>query len=351
MNVIHLGKYYYPEKGGIETYIKSLVDYISVKQEVIVSNTSFDTKVEKVGKTKVTRLGRIFNLFSLNFNPEFPNLLKQTNADVYHLHMPNPMAEWAFLTAKPKGKLIVTWHSDVVKQKLFLPLYQFMIDKILERADKIIVTSPQYLETSRFLKKYASKCVIIPLGVDFSQYMPSKKDKEEVRQIKLGFKRKIILFVGRLVYYKGIEYLIDAVKNLDADLLLIGEGPLMGKLKLKATSNVHFLGEVENIKPYYHACDMLVLPSVSRAEAFGFVQLEAIACKKPVISTKLNTGVEFVNKYGILVEPKNVLALKEAIFKLLDSNNKDIASKSYDYCKKNFEIRKIAKEIEKIYRE
>lgn len=349
MKVIHLGKYYYPEKGGIETYIQSLVENVPVKQEVIVSNTNTRTSEELIGKAKVTRLARLFKMFSLDFNLGLVSKIQKSKADIYHLHMPNPMAELAFLIARPYGRLVVTWHSDVVRQKMFMPFYKIIIRKILDKADKIIVTSPQYLESSIYLKDYRQKCIVIPLAIDFSKFEKTESICDNISLIRKDFKRKIVLFVGRLVYYKGLEYLIDAVRDIDVDLLVIGEGPLRNKLEKISSKNVHFLGNVKDTLPYYHACDVFVLPSIERSEAFGLVQLEAIACRKPVISTKLGTGVEFVNKFGTKVTPKNILTLRKAILNTLNANNSNVIERNYSFAKNKFDIKKIAEKIKQLY--
>jgi len=350
VKVIHIGKYYYPSKGGIETYIRNIVNGVNINQEVIVSNDKCKTVVENVDNVTVTRAARLFSLFSSQCNPTLCRILKKSKTDIYHLHLPNPMAVLAFLIAKPKGRLIITWHSDIIKQKIFMPFYKPFLNKILKRADKIIVTSENYLNSSPYLKKSKRKCIFIPLGIDINNFKETSAIKRRAKSIKKKYGKKIILFVGRLVYYKGVEYLIRAVKDIDAHLLVIGNGPLKRKLRKISGSNVHFLEDVKDIKPYYQVCDVFVLPSIARSEAFGIVQLEAIASKKPVISTVLGTGVEFVNKKGLLVEPKSVAQLKSAIMKALENDMSKIIKESYDYCKENFELKKVNSSILNLYK-
>jgi rhamnosyl/mannosyltransferase len=201
------------------------------------------------------------------------------------------------------------------------------------------------MESSPYLKKYKRKCEVIPLGIDFKKI---PRDSNKAKSIRKRYGKKIVLFIGRLVYYKGVEYLIEAMKKIDAELLIIGKGPLKNELNGCAGKNVHFLGEVDDVAPYYQACDVFVLPSVQRSEAFGIVQLEASVYKKSIVSTRLGTGVEFVNKYGLSVPPKDVKALKESIIKTL-KGDVDV-DKQYKYCKENFDISKIARKTDELYK-
>ena len=355
MNVIHIGKYYYPYKGGIETYIKDLAESVSLKSEVIVSNTKNKTETDYINGIKVIKIARLINLFSLPINPKLPIILGKSKASIYHLHLPNPTSVVSYLVARPKGKLVITWHSDIIKQRFFLKLYKPFLNKILKRADTIIATSSQYVESSPHLLKHKYKCSIIPLGIDTDYFRETKDIATKAKMIKEKFKRKIILFVGRLIYYKGVKYLIKAMKNVDANLLILGFGKLEKKLKIKyKNNNIHFLGRVYDLRPYYAACDVFVLPSIHRSEAFGMVQMEAMAFGKPVISTKLNTGVEYVNqdgKTGIIVEPQNSLELRKAIIKLLNDErlSKKLGSYARDRVQKKFTKEIVATKVFNIY--
>jgi glycosyltransferase involved in cell wall biosynthesis len=347
--IIHIGKFYSPYRGGMESYVQHLAEHIPLEQKVVVSNTANCLVEEEINGVHVKRLPRLFQALSQNFVSGLRDELKQSRAQIYHLHLPNPLAVLAFLKAKPTGKLIITWHSDIIRQKLFMPFYKPFLNRILLRADRIIVTSPNYLSSSPYLKKFGDKCTVVPLCIDFDAYRPTPQTDLKVLKIREEYGEKIVLFVGRLVYYKGVDYLVEAAKKTEATVLLIGNGTMEMSLKKEAPSNVVFLNQVEDLLPYYHACDAFVLPSVARSEAFGIVQLEAIACKKPIISTVLNTGVEYVNKYGLTIEPKNVAALTDGIQFLLSNDNSDMVEKNYVWGRETFDAPLVDKQIQGLY--
>ncbi|PIN86243.1 hypothetical protein COV19_05535 [Candidatus Woesearchaeota archaeon CG10_big_fil_rev_8_21_14_0_10_44_13] len=346
IEVLHIGKYYHPVKGGIENHMINLFSRIKDKVElkVIVSNTCCSKERSVINGVAITRLSRIIELFSTPINPSLFWEIKGFKGDIIHLHLPNPFANLAYLLANPKKKLVIKYHSDIIKQRFLLRLYSPFLKMLLRKADKIIATSPIYVESSPILKGFKDKCVVIPLGVDVSGFKLDDGRRKILENIKkMHNKRKIVLFVGRLVYYKGVEYLIKAHKDVDADLIIIGKGPLENGLKtmtkkLGIDKKVFFYGEVADLVPLYHACDVFVLPSIERSEAFGIVQLEAMACSKPVVSSNLNSGVVYVNmdrKTGIVVEPKDSKELSEAINYLM--KNPSVAKKYGRFAKMRVE--------------
>jgi len=335
MRVLQLGKYYSPIKGGIEQHLQTLSEGL-VKAGVSI--TCFVFTPAKIGTIEILRgvhvhrFGKIIkSVPPLNLLLPFYLKKYQSQHDIVHLHMPNPCAEISCLLTKPKN-LIVTYHADIVHKKgsrLFLPFQK----KVLQQAKKILVSSESYLHSSPTLKKFKHKCVIIPFGIDIEQF--NKVSKEKVRKIKAKMNPPLYLFVGRFVSYKGLKYAVQAMKKVNGTLLLVGQGPLLKTLKkqvnkLHLNTKVHFLSEVSDKElPYfYHAADIFILPSIHRAEAFGIVQLEAMACAKPVISTQLGTGVSMINlhkKTGLVIQPKNIEALCSAMNIL--GSNKTLSSK------------------------
>lgn len=233
------------------------------------------------------------------------------------------------MLVRPYGKVIVSYHSDIIRQRFFLSLFNPLLIKFLEKAAVIIVTSKNLIDNSPVLKRFKNKCKIIPHGIDLNKFVLTNEVAKKIEEIKQKFSRPIILFVGRLVYYKGLEYLIKAMREIEAHLLVIGDGPLRNKLKkmahhLEVSSKITWVGKIDNEKltPYYYASDIFVLPSAIKAESFGIVQLEAFACEKPVISTNLPTGVPYVNlhrKTGLVVPPRDSKAIAKAIKVLLAS--------------------------------
>ncbi len=333
MKILQVNKYYYPHIGGIEKNLQLLCQqlntYPDIAVNVLVYNKRFETEIQNSGGIEVIKAARIGTLFSMPFGLTFPQYLRELKADIIHFHHPFPPGELAFLLARPRGKVVVSWHSDIVRPKYAIELYRPFLFKFLEKADRILVASPDYLETSSYLSAFKNKCEIIPYGVDIKQFQLSSEIKAEAAILKEKYGSRIVLFIGRLVYYKGLEYLIRAMEHIDAELLIIGEGPLESKLRtlilnLGLERKISILKPVkeEELAAYYYASDLFVLPSTEISEAFGIVQLEAMASGKPVVSTNLPTGVSFVNQHqktGLLVPPRNSGALARAINALLEN--------------------------------
>jgi len=196
----------------------------------------------------------------------------------------------------------------------------------MKRAAAIIVTSNGYLKSSDELEGFHDKCHVIPLGIDVEAFRAEKP--EEVRRILERYGRRLIVAVGRLVPYKGFGFLLEAMKDVDATLLLIGTGPLQTELesmieRLGIGDKIHLLGHVEDTLAYYKAAEMLVLPSVSRAESFGLVQVEAMAAGIPVVNTDIESGVPEVSLHGVTgvtVPPMDARALANAVRMLLEND-------------------------------
>lgn len=366
MKVLQVNKLYYPFIGGVEKVVYDIADQLKdkVDMEILVCNTDNRNQVEFVNDVKVTRSRSLGIYFSMPVSPNFPLMLKRKKADIYHFHMPFPLGEFSYLLSRPKGKVVATWHSDIVKQKTLLKFYKPFLMKFIERADVILTTSPQMIENSPFLQNVKEKCRVVPLGIDVKPYIELNEETEKkMQEIKKQHGERLVFFLGRLVYYKGVQYLVEAMKNIKGKLLLAGAGQLEDELKetvkrLNIEDKVVFLGKLkdEELPAYYHACDVFVLPSVASSEAFGLVQLEAMACGKPVVSTNLPTGVPFVNQHrktGIVVEPMNVEQLAEAVNELLD--NEDLRIQYGTYAKNRvlneFTKEKMAEKILNIYKE
>jgi glycosyltransferase involved in cell wall biosynthesis len=332
MKILQVNKYYPPVIGGVEKVVYDIATGLQdrVDMKVLVSNNSMKLDIDVHEGIEVYRIPSLGKYFSMPVSPTLPlwlNRLKHT--DIMHFHFPFPLGELSRLLVPSKSKTIVTWHSDIVKQKTFLRLYDPFLRKFLRSVDKIVATSPDMVEHSSYLREFKDKCEVIPLGIDTKPFEgnPDAVDKArgEVRK-KLG-EKPVILFIGRMVYYKGVEYLLKAMTSVDATLVLIGDGALREQLQgmaaqLGLTNKVKFMGRLDDdeIVSYLHAADLFVLPSIERSEAFGLVQLEAMACGKPVISTNLTTGVPYVNKHhetGIVVPPRDADAISRAINQLL----------------------------------
>lgn len=338
LNVLQIFKFYHPHVGGIEKVIQALSEGLAdVCSRVLVCQPRGKGSSEKVNGVPVVRAGTLGTYFSVPLAPHFPMLLKQLagSMDLLHFHLPFPLADVSYLLAKPQGKVVVWWHSDIVRPKHLANLYRPLLVRFLKKAEAIIVAAPQLIESSRTLRPFSDKCEVIPIGIDLARFATSPDQQKTIDAIRARYGPRIVLFVGRLAYYKGIDHLLRAMQQVDGKLLLIGEGPLEESLRrLAALTGVEdrclFLGRVpdKELTDYYHACDIFVLPSIAVTEAYGIVQLEAMACGKPVVSTRLPTGVTFVNLHGetgLTVTPGDAAALAGAINQLLDDPGKRLA--------------------------
>ncbi len=328
VRVLQIGKFYPPVRGGMETHLQDLCRSLapSVELDVIVGHDQVRTAHETDGEIRIHRIGTLANVASASICPTMALAIRKTPADVVHLHSPNPTAVMSYLLSGHPGRLVVTHHSDIVRQRLLKLAYEPWLQRLMQRADAIISFSPNYIATSRVLSRHRDKCHVIPHGIDPSRF--AQPDGDKVDEIIGRFGPRIVLAVGRLVYYKGFEYLIRAIAGTNATLLIIGTGPLQSQLEslvrnLKLEERVHFLGDVADVMPYYHAARIFALPSTARSEAFGIVQVEAMACGLPVINTQLETGVPFVSLdavTGLTVPPCDVVSLRQSIQRLLQDH-------------------------------
>jgi rhamnosyl/mannosyltransferase len=227
-----------------------------------------------------------------------------------------------------KRRTVITYHSDIVKQRTLLRLYDPFLRRTLARADRIIAASPNYVQSSPYLRRVAEKCRIVPYGVDGARF--AHPEPLAVTALRQKYGEPLVLFVGLFRYYKGLTYLVEAMRDVPAHLVLVGAGPLDGELREQVRRDrlddkVHFAGVVadNDLPSFYHACDVFVLPSSQRSEAFGISQIEAMCCAKPIVCTELGTGTSFVNvdgETGFVVPPRDPLALAAALTKLLTDN-------------------------------
>lgn len=328
LKALQVGKFYPPYMGGMETHLQTLCENLqrTIQVQVVVANNRSRSQQEEVRGVNVRRAGSLFNISATPICPEMVRAIRRSPADLVHLHLPNPTAVLAMLISGHRGKIIVTHHSDVVRQQWLNKAFEPLLARLLRRASAIIATSPNYLQTSSTLSPYRDRCHVIPYGIPIEQF--AVRDEARIQAIRAEYGERLILSVGRLVYYKGFEYLIRAMASVKGRLLIIGDGPLRRKLQQDAreagvADRVSFLGEVQNEDtiPYYQAADVFALASIARSEAFGIVQIEAMACGKPVVNTRLDSGVPFVSLddvTGLTATPRDSEALAAAINRLLD---------------------------------
>jgi glycosyltransferase involved in cell wall biosynthesis len=335
--VLEIVKYYYPSKGGMESFVKLLVDnLISFNSNYFVnvftvSNQSTSKNIIKLfNRSKITynRCLLFFRSQPLKFY--FSGLkVNLENADIIHHNFPFPNIEiWLLYYNKilSRKKFIITWHANIdnTRWKLFNLLYKPIINNLLNYADYIVVTSPALFENSSILKKHSNKVKVIPLSYDIISFTYNHKTLNPDCTKK-------ILFVGKLREYKGVQFLIESIVDLDVILFIVGDGEYLNVLKkivnkYNIREKVNFITNANNelLDKFYLNSDLFVLPSINEAEAFGIVQLEALARGLPVINTNLKSGVPYVSLDGLTgftVQPKDSEALKSSIIRIF--SNKD----------------------------
>ncbi len=258
-------------------------------------------------------------------------MLRRLKFDVLHFHTPNPIGAVAVLAARRAEPIVVTHHSDIVKQRLLGAPATVAQSWLYARAAALIAATPKHIEHSPVLRRFESRCRVIHFPIDALPYMNAPSLWDE--QLPAAWRNEpLVLFVGRLVYYKGVDVLLEALRlTPQARLAIVGVGPLMTSLTERAailgiTERVKFLGSVtdDRLRALYKCARFLVLPSVAPSEAFGMVQLEAMAAGRPVISTDLKSGVPYVNRHGVtgvIVPPSDPLALAAAMKTLLNAES------------------------------
>lgn len=325
VKILHIYKDYFPVVGGMENHIRLLAEAQAARGHdvtVLVTSLNGTSHIEQINGVRVIYAARLWHFSSAPFSIEMFQRVSQLETDITHLHSPYPYGEMANYFFGHNRATILTYQSDIVRQRITGPLYTPMLHRVLACVNTIIATSPNYIETSRILSRWKSKCVVVPLGLPPPPPHSPKKTKTTAGGGEL-------LFVGRLRYYKGLNYLLEAMPFLPgAHLTIVGIGPKEIEWKklandLKLGERVSWVGEVSDadLPNYYAGCDVFVLPCSERSEAFGAVQLEAMAAGKPLVSCDVQTGVAWVNQNeitGLVVPPKNPMALAAAITRLLD---------------------------------
>jgi rhamnosyl/mannosyltransferase len=334
---------YAPWIGGIETTVQEMAEGLqklpNVQCEVLVCSDRFRGSMSLVNGVPVTRIGSLGCVLSMPVAPTFPAQLRTiaSGFDIIHVHTPFPLAmlcDWDAIKAHG-ARLVIHYHSDIFRpiQRTLLHYLDGFERRFMNAADKIVVTSKGLLENSRTLASYRDKCKVVPLSVDLSKV--KRLSSAEVAEVRRNYGicecGKVVLFAGRLVYYKGVQYLIDAVRDLDLKLLIAGEGPLRPMLERQIEEGnlgdrVQILGRVTDseLANLYSISDLFVLPSTEPSEAFGLVQLDAMAYGLPVINTDLPSGVPMVSIHGdtgLTVPPADPIALREAVAAILSDES------------------------------
>jgi glycosyltransferase involved in cell wall biosynthesis len=354
MHIVHIGKYYSPAIGGMESLVRShattqarmghKVDVVAInhlsKHGTNLISRSFgvsDRETTQDDLVQVHKADRFASLFKYDFSRSFSAIIKTISAtrpDVWHLHTPNATAVVALQRLLPLcSPLIVTHHSDVLNQKLFRKLYETLEARVYRESRAVLSDTAGYVTGSRQLRKFENKLSIVPIGVDIEAFSNSTPDIEMLsKQYHHQFIGPIWLCVGRMVPYKGFHIAIKALNHVSGTLILVGDGPLSTDLKklaknLDLTSRVHFHGQCtpEQLRALYRAATALWFPSTKRNEGFGIAQVEAMASGCPVINTEIaGSGVHEVSlhgKTGFTIPCGSPRALADASQRLLDDQD------------------------------
>jgi rhamnosyl/mannosyltransferase len=326
LKVLHFYKTYYPDSfGGIEQVIFQLSEAgvcHQIESTTLSLSTRGDIDNERVGLHTAYYAATNFEVastpFSVSAISKFKALAAQ--ADIIHYHFPYPFMDLVHFIADVKKPTVVSYHSDIVKQKLALKMYTPLMNKFLSSVDCIVAASPNYVETSPVLQKYLPKVKVIPYGLDKKSYPVADEAHLERWRQQVG--DRFFLFVGAFRYYKGLHILLEAIQNTDFPLVIIGAGPIEAELKQQAQDlglkNIHFLGALpdEDKAALLELCYSVVFPSHLRSEAFGITLLEGAMYGKPLISSEIGTGTTYINidqETGLVVPPSDPQALRTAL--------------------------------------
>lgn len=333
--ILQLGKFY-PIRGGVEKVMYDLTTGLSEKGvncDMLCSSIEGKGMEKKISSS--SRLICSHTLFKLSGTMISPGMVTKLrkickNYDIIHIHHPDPMAALALWFSGYSGKIVLHWHSDILRQKKILTFYLPLQRWLINRADVIVGTSPVYIQGSPFLKNVLHKTVYLPIGVE--QMIPDKEITQKI--LERYHNRKIVFTLGRLIYYKGYSHLIDAAKYLEDNYVILigGSGPLKQELEnqishLRLEEKVKLLGRISDkeLPSYYDACSVFCLSSIQKTEAFAIVQIEAMSLGKPVVATKIeHSGVPWVNSHGVSginVNTHSPKELADAIMEITRDND------------------------------
>ena len=366
MRVLHFYRTAFPDTmGGIEQAIHQIArgasklgvetDVLSLSSEQVpttVCSDGYQTHRAKLD-WQVASTGISASVFS-----RFSELAEK--ADVINYHFPWPFMDVVHFAVKAKKPTVVTYHSDIIRQKFLLHLYRPLMKKFLSSVDCIVATSPNYIASSHVLRQYESKVSVIPLGLDNETYPEPVLDRLQYWNRRLG--QKFFLFIGVLRYYKGLHILLEAARGTDLPIVIVGSGPIEQELKTQASrlglNNILFLGRLpdEDKVCLLTLCYCVVSASHLRSEAFGISLLEGAMYGKPMISCEIGTGTTFINREnqtGLVVPPNDPDELRKSMQYLW--NNPDHASKMGQHASEwyweRFTADQMAESYVRLYRE
>jgi rhamnosyl/mannosyltransferase len=317
--------------GGIERHVHDLAHGLADlgAMEVLASSRSRRTVTSVDGQVRVRLVREFGRPAGVPLAPGFPRVVRQRHYDVIHEHTPNPTGELAMSVARKGTARVVTYHADLHRARRVYPIYKRLLDRFLAGSDRVLVSSSRLIESSPILshlqERHPDRLRVVPFGVDPLRFDPRPTERSEALRASWG-SEPVVLFVGRLRYYKGVNLLVEAMQDVDAKLVVVGEGAESGPVaasgrQLLGSRFVHVAGVSDDVLPdFYRAADIFCLPSISAAETFGIAGLEAMAAGLPVISTEVGTATSEVNvdgRTGLVVPARDPGALRAAIEKLV----------------------------------
>jgi rhamnosyl/mannosyltransferase len=333
MKVLHLAKFYPPDHGGMESIVATLAEGMGARgwrSDVLCTHKRLFTSVDPgPGQGQVVRAGQIGMLLSTPLSPALVCEVRKrvAEADLLHVHLPNPMATLALRLSPPPRRLLLHWHSDVVSQQIARRLVDPLERWLLGRADLIVATSQAYADASQQLAPFRPKVAVVPLGIGHNAARAGDEQRARGWRERIAASR-IVLAIGRMTGYKGFDVLIDAARTLPEDVavVIVGGGALLDSLTRRAAAytagaKVLFTGPLSDADrdALFAIADVFCLPSTSRAEAFGVALVEAMAAGKPAVASDIpGSGVGWVNACGLGVPPRDPLALAAGLRRLLD---------------------------------
>lgn len=326
MRVLHFYRTSFPDTmGGIEQVINQIArgtSKLGVKTDVLSLTPDRVPRTIELDGYLAHRARLDLQIASTGFSASaflrFSQLAKK--ADVIHYHFPWPFMDVVHFATNVKKPTVVTYHSDIIRQKYLLKLYRPLKRKFLASMDRIVATSPNYLATSDVLEKFSDKVSVIPIGLDKASYPQLIPDRLQFWRERFG--AKFFLFVGLLRYYKGLHILMEAAQGSDYPIVIVGAGPIEQDLKAQAAQlglrNIYFMGYLpdEDKVALLTLCYGVVFPSHLRSEAFGISLLEGAMYGKPMISSEIGTGTTYINignETGLVVPPSDPVALRQAM--------------------------------------
>ncbi len=378
LRIVHIYKDYFPVLGGIENHIRQVAEAQAQhghRVDVLVTSLNATGRTEQLNGVRVTKAPRHLNVQSAPISAAFPRAVARLTdgADIAHLHAPYPVGEACNLWFGRAKRTVITWHSDIVRQKALLRLYAPVLRRVVAQANVIVPTSETYARTSPWLRNHLDKCRVVPLGIHTDCFDTGDDDRSRRRaalrsqllaatHTALG-EPLVLLSVGRLRYYKGLDDLIRAMPDLPGVVaVIVGVGPMEAAWKalaqrLGVADRVIFVGEVsdEALPDYYHAADIYAIPANSRAEAFGIAILEAMASGLPVISTEVGTATSWINQHGatgLVIPPRDPQAIVQAVNALRDAAlRRTMGEAAQQRVRAEFTLDRMIARIEAVYDE